>query len=156
MQSIKLADDLAESLIDPLMHLPITTSTDNRIVLSAIVERFKDFVLAASRGSVDGGRCGSSSFATLACLMMNASIQLRNFDTNGQLYMRTAEILMAQSLHGLSCTAKEMCGPVNTPQFDALNASIKALKVAKQASMVANLDMHFVILGTDFAYNPPR
>ena len=56
--------------------------------------------------------------------------------------MRTVEILIEQSLHGLSM-AREMCGPVNTPQFDALDGSVKALKVVKQTSTVANLNICF-------------
>ena len=70
--------------------------------------------------------------------MRNSSIQLQNFNANGQLYVKNVEILIAQSLNRLRFVIREMCGP-DTPQLDALNGSTKALKVVKQTSMVANL-----------------
>ena len=81
--------------------------------------------------------------------MRNSSIQLQNFNANGQLYVKTVEILIAQSLRRLSFITREMCGPVNTPQLDALSGSIKALKVVKQTIMVANL-IYVFISGTDY------
>ena len=110
---------------------------------------FKDFILAASSGSVDSDLYRSSSLSTLACAMRNSSIQLQNFNANGQLYVKTVEILIAQSLRRLSFITREMCGPVNTPQLDALSGSIKALKVVKQTIMVANL-IYVFISGTDY------
>ena len=109
---------------------------------------FKDFILAANSESVDTDLCRSSSLAILACAMRSSSIQLQNFNANGQLYVKTVEILIPQSLHRLSFITREMCAP-DAPQLDALNGSIKALKVVKQISMVANLSYVF-ISGTDY------